>query len=562
MIPLVGVGVMAWEAILAARRLYHSGSADDVIELVSSVHLLLLECVMLFLPVKGAAAGKLATGSSKRSMGAALRRLHQGQRRQASLAVRPLSSSRFKGPSPYKMAGEAVDAVELKAPVDKGTRIRDGEQFVLDATGQRLGVYRRKGEQRLRFKNTQKPGENELFVFIEEPREWLLGADNPQPGTSTGASASWRPTPAPTPVSWSPPSSRLLGDLTRRPTNITSQWREWGQTLNIGELTEITPGKNLYQATGSPRRLVKVGANFYETLADGSQPHADLVFLRPPGGVIDSLDGLAMHLGQTPTPQPLMLTYGADLRWSPRRDLFLQPLSQSLANRFPGLTPASLRQLTHRMVELADTGTSVTSTRLLTIRATLNRWVPPALGQMAPTDDLLTMLRPVRPRKKTNLYVGLDGEVGGYERVDFGLPGALEARLLGPSHGDIAITNARISASITAVTDVLQSLGFTVTLKRVTSGSRQLAYLVCAHTASNNVYFIWIKWLDGVSLEMKSGRGRLMSRAWFTDKHSSHPTVYQPFLTAQNEGRLVKLFAGIQNANRPTIYFLRPADLD
>ncbi|WP_332846125.1 dermonecrotic toxin domain-containing protein [Pseudomonas lactucae] len=556
MIPLVGVGVVAWEVVLATRRLYHSGSADDVIDLVSSVHLLLLECAMLFLPVKG------AKGSSKHLMGPALKRLHQGQRRQASLTVRPPSSSRFKGPSPYKMAGAAVDAVELKAPVDKGTRMRDGEQFTFDATGQRLGVYRRKGEQRLRFKNTQTPGENELFVFIEEPREWLLGADSPQPGTSTDASASWRPTPAPTPVSWSPPSPRLVGDLTRTPINIAGQWREWGQALNIRELTEITPGKNLYQVTGSPRRVVKVGANFYETLADGSQPHADLVFLRPPGGLIDSLEGLTMHLGQAPTQQPLLLTYGVDLRWTPRQDLFFQPLSQSLANRFPGLTPASLRQLMHRMVELADTGTSVTSTRLLNIRAALNRWVPPALGQMAPTDDLLTMLRPVRPRKKAVLYVGLDGEVGGYERADFGLSGAPEARLRGPSRGDVAIMNDRITVSTNAVTRVLQSLGFTVTMESFSSSIRRLVYLVCTHPASNNLYFIWIKWLDGTSLPMKTGRERLMSRAWFTDKHSLRPTVYQRFLTAQNEGRLVKLFAGIQDADPPTIYFLRPADLD
>ncbi|WP_455884831.1 dermonecrotic toxin domain-containing protein [Pseudomonas spelaei] len=564
LIPLVGLGVLAYEALVAARRFYHSGSADDAVELAITLHQVLIEVALTFVPVKGAGAvAKPLTGASGRLMGSALRHLRRGYRRLGTLAVGPPPSPiRLKGVDLYKLPGAASEAIELKAPLDKGTFIRNGEHYVPDANGQRFGVYQREGEQRLRFRNRQTPGENELFVYVEEPRDWLLGADRlePQPGTSAGAGPFWQPTPSSTPVSWAPPSQYLAGDLTKRAHNLTSYWREWGQALDAAQVRELVPDKRLYIADGRRGALLKIGEHYYDTLPAGAQSQSDVVFLKPRGELMQSIDQLTRCLSENLPQQPAPFTFGEDLRWTAREPLFSQPLPASMGARFPDLTPSSVQQVTRRLVELADAGTAVTGTRLLNIRAALNKWTPRSVGAMVETDDLLTMLRPLSPRKKGTLYVGADTEVGGFERVDFYLPAALDVKLFSRRTGDRATTHARVTASADAVSDVLRRQGFVV--KRVPVPHHpQYLHLDCTHPASGNRYFVLIKWLDGRSLSMKLGRERAMSHAWLMDKSRLHPDIYKPFQAAQEQGRLVKLFAGIQNVNPPTVYFIRPADL-
>ncbi|MFN3356839.1 MAG: dermonecrotic toxin domain-containing protein [Pseudomonas sp.] len=564
LIPLVGLGVLAYEVLIAARRLYHSGSADDAVELAITLHQLLIEVALTFVPVKGVGAvAKPLSGAPGRLMNSALRQLHRGYRRLGTLAVRPPASPvRLKGLDLYKLHGAVSEVIELKAPLDKGTFIRNGERYVPDAKGQRFGVYQREGEQRLRFRNRQTPGENELFVYVEEPREWLLGADRlePQPGTSAGAGTFWQPTPSSTPVSWAPPSQYLAGDLTKRAHNLTSYWREWGQALDAAQVRELVPDKRLYIADGRRGALLKIGEHYYDTLPAGSQSQSDALFLKPRGELMQSIDQLTRCLSENLPQQPAPFTFGEDLRWTAREPLFSRPLPASMGARFPDLTPSSIQQATRRLVELADAGTAVTGTRLLNIRATLNKWTPRSIGAMVETDDLLTMLRPLSPRKKGTLYVGADTEVGGFERVDFYLPAALDVKLFSRRTGDRATTHARVTASADAVSDVLRRQGFVV--KRVPVPHHpQYLHLDCTHPASGNRYFVLIKWLDGRSLSMKLGRERAMSHAWLMDKSRLHPDIYKPFQAAQEQGRLVKLFAGIQNVNPPTVYFIRPADL-
>ncbi|KTC49032.1 hypothetical protein AO262_02770 [Pseudomonas fluorescens ABAC62] len=88
-----------------------------------------------------------------------------------------------------------------------------------------------------------------------------------------------------------------------------------------------------------------------------------------------------------------------------------------------------------------------------------------------------------------------------------------------------------------------------------------LSYLICTHPASDKLYFIWPKWLDGKSMDMRVGRGRMMSRAWFEDKSKLRSQSFTDVMKAMDEGRLVTAFAGIQNVDSPTVYFFRPADL-
>ncbi|SDO80748.1 dermonecrotic toxin domain-containing protein [Pseudomonas poae] len=566
LIPFVSIGVLSYEALLAARRLYHSGTAENALDLVITLHQVLLEMAMTFMSAKSAQPGKVGAQASASLLNKGLRQLRRHHRRQGEGAVRrPSSPMTGKGLEPYRISGAVSDAIELKRPHHKGSLIKNAEQFVVDAKGARYGVYQRKGEQQLRLKNRQTPGENELFLFIEEPREWLLEADAPEPtpGPSSRSTPLWQapPTPLATPVSWSAPPAASAIQLARRARHPTSAWREWGRVLDVDNATPVSPGSKLYNVQGAANPSLKIGERFYETLPSGSQAHPNVVFINPPGSLFDSVEGVGLRLGDTTVAQPVLFTFSEDLRWTSRAPLFSEPLSTSIKTGFPDMTSFSAQQAAYRLVELADSGRQpLTTTRLLNIRAALDRWTPVAAGLMAQTDDLLKMLRPMRPRRMSSLYVGVDGEAGGFERIDFYLPQALDASLFSKPKGRSTLTLGRSNASADAAKRVLQSMGFQVEPLDFTY-TPKFPQLLATHPSSTHLYYIVPKWMDARTLTMKYGRERLLSDAWLQDKSAIYPRLLRPVMAALKEGRLVKLFAGIQSTDPATVYFLRPADL-
>ncbi|WP_244644268.1 dermonecrotic toxin domain-containing protein [Pseudomonas fluorescens] len=566
MIPVVSIGVLLHDLLLAARRLYHSGEAGEGVDLAIAVHQLVLDAALTFAPFKIGAVAKPLKQMPVRPMTLAFKQLHRRQQVHRQLSLRPPSSPMtFKGLGPYKLSGQASDAIELKGPIGKGSRLKNGEQFVTDAEGGRYGVYRRDGERQLRFKNVRTPGYNELILNIEEPRQWLLGADapEPQPGPSSMVTPFWQQTlpPSKVPVSWAPPPVASAEQLGRRPHNLTSAWRDWGQPLGSRKAVEIAPYRKIFTIEEVSGPSLKVGERYYETLPGGSLVNPDVVFLKPPGSLIDSIDSITMRLGDGTTPQPVLFTYGEDLRWTARESLFSQPLAASISARFADLTPSSARYAARRLVELADPGESaLTSTRLLRIRAALDDWMPHVPGQTAQTDDLMRMLQPMRPRKLFSLYVGVDGQVGSFERMDFNLPSTFDRSLFVKAKGQSAITQKRVMASVEEVTRILQQHGFVVERLKLIYAPRY-PHLSATHPASDKLYYIVPRWLDGKSMPMKLGSDRLLSNDWFLNKSRVYPALYRQVMVASNEGRLVKLIAGVQNAPRPTIYFIRPGEL-
>ncbi|AZE90430.1 dermonecrotic toxin domain-containing protein [Pseudomonas orientalis] len=566
MIPFVSIGVLLHDVLLAARRLYHSGEAANGVDLSIAIHQLVLDIALTFAPFKVGPGAKPLKPVNMRPMRLAFNQLHRGQHIQSPLSLRPPSSPMtFKGLEPYKLPGLASDAIELKGPVSKGSRLQNGEQFVTDAKGERYQVYQRDGERQLRFKNAQTPGDNELILNIKEPRQWLLGADapEPQPGPSSRATPFWQQTlpPSKVPVSWTPPPVASAEQLGRRPHNLTSAWRNWGQPLGSRKAVELAPHRKIFTMEEVSHPSLKVGDQYYETLPGGSRVDPDVVFLKPPGSLMDSIDSISMLLGDGTTPQPVLFTYGEDLRWTAREALFNQPLSASISARFPELTRASARHAARRLVELADPGErALTSTRLLRIRAALDEWRPQAPGQTARTDDLIRMLRPLQPRKPFSLYVGADGQVGNFERMDFNLPSTFDRSLFVKPKGRNAITQRRVVASLEQATRILQQQGFAVERLNLVYAPRY-PHLLATHPASNKLYYIMPKWLDGKSMPMKLGARRLLSNDWFLNKSQVYPALYRQVIEASNEGRLVKLIAGVQNVRTPTIYFIRPGEL-
>ncbi|NWA46090.1 hypothetical protein HX871_05010 [Pseudomonas reactans] len=559
-VPGIGLGVKLYEVLLAARQVHQQATRHSLFELVVSVHQALFEMALTLSPV---ASARLGRGAGQLLARQALGQLHRQQWRVAGgrFYMRNVAPGRpLKGLDDYRLPSLLDNAVPLRGR-NEGTYARAGEQRVANGV-ETYAVYRRPGEDALRLKNPLTPGENELVLHIQEPRQWLLGADAPapQPGPST---ARWRPWGNTAPgTGWAPPTPMAQATHTRAVLG-TQGWQAWGQALSPDVTQEFSASRRLYRVSGDrPYDALQLGNKYYEVLPGGLNAPDDVVFVTRSRPLAQNAhDDMSRWLAGDRSTQPIPFTHGADGLWTPRQPLFDRPLTQALGAAFPGLTQASRRFAAQRLVELADTSRSMTATRLLNIRATLDDWLPPAPGIAGQTDDLLRMLRPVTPTSRTSIYLGFDGVSPGFERVDFLVPFTLDASLRTP--GAVIAPMAKPYAMQRAVEQVLVRQGFIVE-KTHKSNSIKLHNLVATHPKSSNVYFFLTRWTDSPSVQMRSGSGMQLSDAWFQAgsraQWSGQRSAMSRVTTALAQGRLVKVLAGIQhdaNSRTFTVYFVR-----
>jgi hypothetical protein len=364
------------------------------------------------------------------------------------------------------------------------------------------------------------------------------------------------------------PSASHFERVERQPLLASTHWHPWGRPLNEQAVVEISASRRLYRVQGVPGvDAVKLGNHYYELLPNGSAVPDGVIFFRAPElPYAPARDELARWLiPGVVSEQPIPATWGAGQAWVPREPLFSHPLSMSVGTAFPGLTPASQRFVTERLMELADSGRSMTATRILNIRATLDDWLPPAPALTGQTDDLLRMLRPVSRRRQVSINIGQAGQAPGLERVDFQLPTALDPRLL--AHTARALDRARPLAAQAAVRSVLERQGFVLqTLRKGSPAS--LVNFVCTHPKSTNLYYVLTRWTETPSVALGSGGLVQLSDAWLRSNARStvlgRAQAHQSVLQALKEGRLVRVVAGIHHnarSNSVTVYFVRVTDL-
>jgi len=236
-----------------------------------------------------------------------------------------------------------------------------------------------------------------------------------------------------------------------------------------------------------------------------------------------------------------------------------------VGDAFPGLTRASNRFVTERLMELADSGRSMTASRMLNVRTTLDDWLPPVPMAAGYTDDLLRMLRPVVRGGRVSVNIGVDGMVPGLERVDFQVPVPLAPSIVNNTQS--AIGHARPVAAQNAVRQVLEGQGFAVE-PLYKSNSAQLFNFACTHPKSNNLYYVLTRWAESPSIALGSGGVLQLSDAWLRAPSRStirhHAALHRPILQALDEGRLVRIIAGIQRverSNRVTVFFVKLSDV-
>lgn len=555
-LPVLGVGVSLYEMLLAARRYHFSGSAHDAVDVAFLTLIAFVDVLTSFGPSpKGARVSRVALG-----------RLHRHQR--FTLGARAgLKPSLIKPrhllehfQSPVGLDG----AVELAGPGGKGRYVKNGQQFIREGKDV-YPVYQRLNEEGLRLKKSQGGGQDELILHIEQPREWLLRADAPMPGPSSGVWQPWAPTRGVT--DWSPPSRTVTKANLRALPVPNSSWQAWGFGRS-DPLIEVPPlGRNIYRVpstSGFPAYdVLRLGPDYYRLLPQGTNASSsDIVFIMRNHdiSVRASLD-VERWLGVGAAEQPIPMTLGANRLWTPHQVLLNEPMDVTIGRAFPGMTPGSRRIIADRLVTLADTGTTVTASHLLNIRATLDRWTAAATPDRMP--DLLRMLRPAGEPGDVRINIGVDGQSPGGMRLDFSLPFSINPLLeqRGPGHGAL-----RAQSASAAVRHILERHGFTVRGIPRRNGGSSTTDFYCTHPHSNSVYFVLNNWVESRSVPLNSRLAPELCDAWFRRRlraASPYSREFAAIEQAMTENRLVRLIAGIQWHSRYTgpasVYFAKVA---
>ncbi|WP_419737139.1 dermonecrotic toxin domain-containing protein [Pseudomonas sp. COR18] len=561
-VPVASIAVNIRESAVALRQFHRSGDPRDAFELFKAVHMTLIDVAPMVFPLAaGARPARAALGSWAR---AALKSISRRRTlyEKGAAALKRLDAGRHPAPvlPGYAASIPGEDGVLLHGPTNAGSQVKNGVQFISDGV-HRYEVYRPKGEQALRLKKTAAQP-NELILYIRESGEHLLRADapEPQPGPSRGPfHRPWEARPAPPPA----PAPILRPEwMSRRPAAPAASWKHWGLTLAEDEVVELPTGQHLYRRRGSDARLLKLDDRFFELLADGSDIEPEIVFIRRPGPLADlalsDFEHWWSHLDQQPIPVSFDPRTGV---WTPRAPLFDAPGRELLAPLTGRMTTESRARTLNRLIERSETGgnPTVTASRMVALKRTLETWGTRGV-------DLHVLFRELEGRSARRFFrIGLpDGEAG-FSRLDFE-----PAHVINPHFFEVGGRHRVMDLSLhteRAVKDVLLRHGFVV--NEIPKGRSFLSVnLDCTHPGSEHRYLLLLKWTRTEALELFRSRGAPVQltddwlRRLVDSRSISHSDRLQPARAALEQGRLVKLVAGLQrvpDSQRIVVFFIRVA---
>ena len=565
-IPIAGRFNDIYELLLVARQYHRFGDSRDLVDVIFMSVFLAIDILLDLLP----GPKKVASGVARvfrPSLRAALRRIHRLRmttRLIPRLAPSPVTHLNALGR--FKIKSTPEGAVGLKGPGEEGIYVKSGEVFVADDT-HHYPLYRRSNESSFRLKNKQVPGQDELILTIHQPKEWLLGADAPQP-VAGSSSAALQPWPAAVP-DWRPSTARSVTEnAIRQSSAMGDRWFSWRISPELdADFVSAAPG--VFYIGADARRgahhVLRVAPAYthisdpsnvyYRLLPQGDQaPLTGIVFITRRAPVSAARVDIRLWTTTEFGEQPLPASYNTRTnQWQFHAPLFDRPLEQSIGTAFPTMTASSRGFTAQRLIELSDSAREATATHLLNARSTLDAWLTSRQGRIGQTDDLLRMLRPTEKRY-TRIHIGYEGEAPGFTRVDFEVSG-LDPSLL---FGGQSVAVERSTAQRAAIKNVLEQQGFNVRDERVMHG-RPINDLIATHPNSNRLYYVSPGWAEGGGIQLNTR----LSDLWFNDAFSKKANALPlaGVKRALDEGRLVRIVAGIQWTTKrtlsPTVYFVK-----
>lgn len=300
-----------------ARRYHRFGDAHAAVDVGFMSTFLAIDVLLNFIPGPKrmpVAAARMVRPATRAVLGR-IHRLRMTARGLERLAPPPVAQ--LKGLERFKINGVPQGAVALKGVGEKGVYVLDGELFVADDS-HHYPLYRRGNEHALRLKNRQAPGQDELIVHVHQPREWLLGADAPQPvaGSSSTVLSPWR-APVQAPPDWQPPTVRAATQnriyRSPAPNPYWFEWRVQDATGHVSGLSAFGTFHVHREPPGFPYDAVYIGPQYDSLAASGR-------------GITGCFIRATMHPGMASRSSPamsrwfrwpvLILSVGPALRWA------------------------------------------------------------------------------------------------------------------------------------------------------------------------------------------------------------------------------------------------------
>ncbi|ANF87397.1 hypothetical protein A7J50_4035 [Pseudomonas antarctica] len=570
--PFFGLLNDVYELLLVARRYHRYGDPHDAVDVGFMSAFLATDLLSNFVPGPKKVGGG-ATRIARPALRPALGRIHRFRMTTSEVPHQTQSAvPQLKALAPFKIKGVPEGAVALKGPGKNGVYVKNAEPFVADDT-HHYPLYRRRNEQSFRLQNKQAPGQDELILNIHQPREWLLAADAPQPGPSSGVLNPWR---APLP-DWQPPDPRTATEpriLQSRTTD--TRWLDWRTQVHPNQIVN-SPTPGVFEVGMAPTgsglnaRFLRVArpntsildpdSGFYRMLPQSHQAlSTDISFITRNEPLVSLAEVDIVRWTSTDIlDQPIPVSRTPTGGWQNHPALFDRPLEQYVGEAFPTMTNRTREFTVRRMIELSGPRRPVTASHMLGIRATLDGWLPSAPARRGQTDDLLRMLRPIQ-RGGHSTLVSYQGAAPGFERMDFLPPVMLQPRL---HRGGTPVRADRNTAQRAAVRIVLEQQGFTVQDLQVKRyRMRPTHESVAIHPNSpDRIYYISYEWVE-------MGHVRLNTRlknGWFYIGFKSYTDAALAVTVSKalQENRLVRILAGIQWPIKgdisPTVYFIKLA---
>jgi hypothetical protein len=322
--------------------------------------------------------------------------------------------------------------------------------------------------------------------------------------------------------------------------------------------------------------VVNIGGRSYQILPAGAQPHQHSVLLKHPQLDAESFDAVdfSMQLDIHYQPRPARYEGG---HWVMQGGLFGEPITRLVEQVRPGFTSDGARLIARRVYAMADPTTSrLSSSRLFTLRATLDAWHNQSKAPLAALNDPLLLLDQRTPVTMNGgrMRLGVSPRLNqtGFVRLDFNLSAegvpdlVLRSALLSNKAG---VSGRRALQQL--LEKLLSNAGYHIIDDVVTRIDRA-SVVIFQRVGLDEVFMMYMRRATPKSYEIDiSGANAryVLSNRWLDHQLSDAggarwSRLDEMISTARRDGKLVRLVGGTVfpygNLHRPEAFVTRLAD--
>ncbi|WP_141230172.1 dermonecrotic toxin domain-containing protein [Pseudomonas sp. Irchel 3A5] len=350
------------------------------------------------------------------------------------------------------------------------------------------------------------------------------------------------------------PSQPVAGPS--RPAASADAWQNWDKPLaDLTTLDQVSFNPPIYRLDFTQNYdVIRIGQKFYEILPPGGQRRTNTVFIRNPGdhAPCRNFAELSETIRRNPYEQPLMAQYQPSTGfWKVEGPLFNRTIETYIAEARAGFTGTSNAILAQKLFEMADMSTStMTATRLINIKATLNAWRAGELAPLARLNDPLLMLNNAYPHSEAGVRlrwnISYESSLHTFERLDFATDNPVTTQWLMRSVSESG-PGGGVSGLRGLMADVLERNGYEILHNLLRSGGRD--FIAFRRVGQDEIYLLYVRRAQdstivtpptGAFQHPSLGDGLVIP---LIDSYVGQP-IAQLLEQARQQGKIIKLVGG------------------